>query len=180
VIRVSRVGVVNGAFVLFAVALLGRAAWVQVGQADRWRARATGQQKVETEIPAARGAILDAAGTVLVESRALVRLDIAPTEVKELRELAAALKRAGVAPEFVRRATDRTRKWVELPGRFLSSDVDDLLKMRGVHPRPVLERVRPRPTACAVCSAPSTATAAPWAAWRPRSTRRCAARRVVR
>ena len=142
-IRVSRVGVVNGAFVLFAVALLGRAAWVQVGQADHWRARATGQQKVETEIPAARGAILDAAGTVLVESRALVRLDIAPTEVKETRELAAALKRVGVAPEFVRRATDRQRKWVELPGRFLSSDVDDLLKMRGVHPRPVLERVPP-------------------------------------
>lgn len=142
-IRVSRVGVVNGAFVLFAIALLGRAAWVQVGQADRWRARATGQQKVETEIPAARGAILDAAGTVLVESRALVRLDIAPTEVKEMRPLADALRRVGVAPAFVSRATDRKRKWVELPGRFLSSDVDDLLKMRGVHSRPVLERVPP-------------------------------------
>jgi len=143
VIRVSRVGVVNGAFVLFAIALLGRAAWVQVGQADRWRARATGQQKVDTEIPAVRGAILDAAGTVLVESRALVRLDVAPTEVKDRRQLAVALRRVGVPEGFVGRATDRDRKWVELPGRFLSSDVDDLLKMRGVHPRPVLERVPP-------------------------------------
>ena len=142
-IRVSRVGVVHGAFVLFAVALLGRAAWVQVGQADRWRAKATGQQKVETEIPAARGAILDAAGTVLVESRALVRLDVAPPEVTERRLLADALRRVGVSAEFVGRATDRSRKWVELPGRFLSSDVDDLLTMRGVHPRPVLERVPP-------------------------------------
>ena len=142
-IHVSRVGIVNSAFVVFAIALLGRTAWVQVGQADRWRARATGQQKVETEIPAARGAILDAAGTVLVESRALVRLDIAPPEVKERRLLAAALRRVGVPADFVGRATDRSRKWVELPGRFLSSDVDDLLKMRGVHPRPVLERVPP-------------------------------------
>jgi cell division protein FtsI (penicillin-binding protein 3) len=143
VIRVSRVGAVHGAFVLFAVALLGRAAWVQVGQADRWRARATGQQEVQTEIPAVRGAILDAAGTVLVESRPLVRLDIAPTEVKKPGELAAALRRAGVAPEFVRRATDRRRKWVELPGRFLSTDIEEILAMRGVHPRPVLERVPP-------------------------------------
>lgn len=142
-IRVSRVGVVHGAFVLFAVALVGRAAWVQVGQADRWRARATGQQTVETEIPAARGAILDAAGAVLVESRALVRLDIAPSEVKTPGDLAAALKRVGVTPEFVKRSLDRKRKWVELPGRFLTSDVEDLLAMRGVHPRPVLERVPP-------------------------------------
>ena len=142
-IRVSRVGIVHGAFVLFAVALVGRAAWVQVGQADRWRARAETQQTVETEIPAVRGAILDASGAVLVESRALVRLDIAPTEVKESRPLADALRRIGVAPEFVRRAVDRKRKWVELPGRFLTSDVEDLLKMRGVHSRPVLERVPP-------------------------------------
>ncbi len=142
-IRVSRVGLVHGAFITFAVALLGRAAWVQVAQAERWRARATGQQTVEREIPAARGAILDAAGTVLVESRSLVRLDIAPTEVKDARALAAALRRVGVAGAFVQRATDRTRKWVELPGRFLSTDVDDILKMRGVHPRPVLERVPP-------------------------------------
>ena len=142
-IRVSRVGIVHGAFVLFAVALVGRAAWVQVGQADRWRARAESQQTVETEIPAVRGAILDASGAVLVESRALVRLDIAPTEVKESRPLADALRRIGVAPEFVRRAVDRKRKWVELPGRFLTSDVEDLLKMRGVHSRPVLERVPP-------------------------------------
>jgi cell division protein FtsI (penicillin-binding protein 3) len=143
VIRVSRVGLVHGAFLLFAVTLLGRAAWVQVAQVDRWRARATTQQMVEREIPAARGAILDAAGTVLVESRSLVRLDIAPTEVKQPSELAAALRRVGVANEFVQRSIDRKRKWVELPGRFLSSDVDDILKMRGVHPRPVLERVPP-------------------------------------
>ena len=142
-IRVSRVGVVHGAFVLFAIALVGRTAWVQLGQADRWRARARGQQMVATELPAARGAILDAVGSVLVESRALVRLDIAPTEVKKRPELAAALRRVGVPAEFVKRATDRDRKWVELPGRFLSTDVEDLLAMRGVHSRPVLERVPP-------------------------------------
>ena len=142
-IRVSRVGVIHGAFVAFAIALVGRAAWVQLGQGDRWRARARDQQMVSTELPAARGAILDAVGTVLVESRALVRLDIAPTEVRDRRALGAALTRAGVGADFVRRATDRNRKWVELPGRFLTTDVQDVLAMRGVHSRPVIERVPP-------------------------------------
>lgn len=142
-IRVSRVGAVHGAFVLFAVALVGRAAWVQLGQTDRWRELARGQQAASTELPAARGSILDAAGNVLVESRSLVRLDVAPTEVRKMDALRAALAREGVSKEFIRRATDRDRKWVELPGRFLTTDVQDLMAMRGVHPRPVLERVPP-------------------------------------
>jgi cell division protein FtsI (penicillin-binding protein 3) len=143
VIRVSRVGVVHGAFVVFAVALVLRSAHVQLGEADRWRARARGQQVVARELPAPRGAILDATGAVLVESRPLVRLDIAPTEVKKPKELADALRRIKVPPEFVRRATDRNRKWVELPGQFLVTDVEEITAMRGVHPRPVLERVPP-------------------------------------
>lgn len=142
-IRVSRVGVVHGAFVLFAIALVGRSAWVQLGQADQWRDLARGQQATRAELPATRGPILDAAGQVLVASRALVRLDVAPNEVRRMDALRDALRRAGVGEESVRRATDRRRKWVELPGRFLTTDVADLLAMRGVHPRPVLERVPP-------------------------------------
>ena len=142
-IRLSRVGVVHGAFVVFAVALVGRSAWVQLGQTEQWRSKARGQQTVTADVPAPRGAILDAEGTVLVESRALVRLDIAPTEVRSMPALAKALRRIEVPASFVARATDRNRKWVELPGRFLSTDVQDLVAMRGVHPRPVLERVPP-------------------------------------
>lgn len=141
--RISRVGLVHGGFVLFAVALLGRAAVVQLGQTARWRAAATGQQIVDRELPAARGAILDAAGTVLVDSRELVRLAVAPTEVRDREALATELRRVAVPAEFVRRATDVSRKWVELPGRFLSTDVAALLAMRGIHPTTVLERVPP-------------------------------------
>ncbi|HVH39380.1 MAG TPA: penicillin-binding transpeptidase domain-containing protein [Gemmatimonadaceae bacterium] len=142
-IRVSRVGAVHAAFVVFAIALVGRSAWVQLGQTERWRTLARGQQATSTEIPAARGAIVDAAGNVLVESRSLVRLDIAPTEIRKVEPLRAALAREGVSAEFIRRATDRKRKWVELPGRFLTTEVADLMAMRGVHARPVLERVPP-------------------------------------
>lgn len=142
-IRVSRVGVVHGAFVLFAIALVGRSAWVQLGQTERWRTRARAQQVTPTEVPAPRGAILDAAGTVLVESRALVRLAVAPPEVKDVKRLRQGLQRLGVPAEFVRRAGDRQRKWVELPGRYLSTDAAEVAALRGVHPAPVLERVPP-------------------------------------
>lgn len=142
-IRVSRLGIVHGAFVLFAVALVARSAWVQLGETESWRKRARGQQFSLAEIPASRGSILDAAGTVLVESRWLVRLDVAPGEIRDPAALRAALKRERMSAEFIRRATDKSRKWVELPGRFLTTDVADLLAMRGVHPRPVIERVPP-------------------------------------
>ena len=142
-IKLSRVGVVHGAFVCFAAALVGRAAWVQLGQADRWRERARGQQVAKAEVPAVRGAILDASGQVLVESRAVVRLAIAPSELRKPEALAEALRRERVPEEFVRRATDRSRKWVELPGRYLNSDVADVMAMRGVHPTEAIERVAP-------------------------------------
>jgi cell division protein FtsI (penicillin-binding protein 3) len=143
VIKVSRVGVVHGAFVCFAVALVGRAAWVQLGQADRWRERARGQQVASAEVPAVRGAILDASGQVLVESRAVVRLAVAPHEVRKPQDLAAILRRVRVPESFVQRALDTKRKWVELPGQYLSTDVADAIAMRGVHPTATIERVAP-------------------------------------
>lgn len=142
-IHVSRVGVVHGAFVCFAVALVGRAAWVQLRETDRWRARAEVQQVANVELPALRGPILDASGSVLVQSRAVVRLAVAPSEVRQPEALAEGLRRAGVPAEFVRRATDRSRKWVELPGRYASTDVAEVLAMRGVHPTESIERVAP-------------------------------------
>ena len=143
-IKISRVGIVHGAFLCFAVALVGRAAWVQLAQADRWRTRARGQQLSAAELPAIRGAILDASGAVLVESRPMVRLAVAPTEVKEPDKLQVALRRAGVPEATVRRAVDRKRKWVEVPGLYLNSDVADAVALRGVHARPALQRVKPQ------------------------------------
>ncbi len=142
-IKVSRVGVVHGAFVCFAVALVGRAAWVQLAETDKWRVAARGQQVASAEVPAVRGAILDASGSVLVESRAVVRLAVAPNEVRKPEALAAALRSARVPEAFVRRAMDRNRKWVELPGQYLSTDVAEAMAMRGVHPTEAIQRVAP-------------------------------------
>ena len=153
-IRPSRVGLMHGAFVLFALALIGRAAQVQLLQTDQWRTRARMQQVAASSIPAPRGTILDASGSLLVESRQLVKLRVAPREVsldqkkpaagmQRLRDLARSLERAGVAREWVDRASDTSRAWVIIPGKFLASDVTEITATRGVHAETVLERVPP-------------------------------------
>ncbi|MEX1187533.1 MAG: penicillin-binding transpeptidase domain-containing protein [Gemmatimonadaceae bacterium] len=129
------------ALLLFALALVARAAQVQLLEHDEWAARAERQHFVSASRPATRGAILDAAGNVLVETRELRRLSIAPRELRDRAATARLLTRAGVPREWVTRAVDTTRKWVQLPGAFPPERVAALIPMRGVHSTVVLDRV---------------------------------------
>jgi cell division protein FtsI (penicillin-binding protein 3) len=139
----DRPRIIHGALVLFALAVVGRAAKVQLLDGARWTARARDQQVTASPLPAPRGAIRDARGDVLVESREMVRLRVAPREVKNRDQLGKLMARAGVAAAWVSRATDTTNKWVEIPGLFLPTDVAMITATRGVHPEPVLNRVAP-------------------------------------
>ena len=138
--RLSRVGLVHMVLALFALAIVGKAAQVQLGQRARWAARAERQQGAERVVPAPRGEILDAEGHTLAQSRETVKLDVAPPEVRNRAALRAALLKAGVPAEFARRAADASRKWVSIPGRYLVSEVARISAMRGVYTTPVVER----------------------------------------
>ena len=139
----DRPRLIHWSLALFALAVVGRAAKVQLLDAERWRSRARDQQVAASPLPAPRGAIRDASGDVLVESRQMVHLRVAPREVKNLSQLGKLLANAGVAREWVSRATDTTNKWVEIPGLFLPTEVAMITATRGVHPEPVLNRVAP-------------------------------------
>lgn len=134
-------GVVHAALLLFAVTLVARAAQVQLVEHEQWAARAERQHFVSASRPATRGAILDAAGNVLVETRELRRIAIAPRELRDRQATARILTRAGVQRAWVSRATDTTRKWVQIPGAFPPEMIAPLLPMRGVHSTIVLDRV---------------------------------------
>lgn len=139
--RPDRLAIIHGSLVLFAVALIGKAAQVQLFQAERWRASAARQQISDASLPAPRGLISDASGRVLVESRELVHLRVAPREVTDRATLRTRLAAAGVPADWVKRAVDVKRAWVELPGRYLPSDVASITGMRGVHAQPTIDRV---------------------------------------
>ena len=138
--RPSRVGIIHLGLAVFAIALLVKTARVQFWQGRRLAARAVHQQSTESEIPAPRGLILDGRGETIAQSRETVKLDVAPTEVRDLRTLGAALTRAGVPRPWVARATDKARRWVTLPGRYLAIDVAAATAMRGVYATPIIER----------------------------------------
>jgi cell division protein FtsI (penicillin-binding protein 3) len=139
--RISRLGAVNLSLLGFAAALVGRAAWVQLWQGNAWAARAERQHFTDAPVPAPRGDVLDATGDRLAESREMLRLAVAPREVREPAVLRRALATAGVPAEVIARTTDRSRAWVIVPGRFLPSEVARAVPLRGVYSEPVSERV---------------------------------------
>jgi cell division protein FtsI (penicillin-binding protein 3) len=140
-LRNKRIAIIHLVLGVFAVAIIARAAQVQVWQGKQWQAKATRQHVAAASIPAPRGLILDASGTPLAESRERVQLAIATPEVRDPRKLASELKRVGVDAAWLARLSDPKRKWVQLPRSFVPSDVETILAMRGVYATPVGERV---------------------------------------
>src|SRR5688500_17016338 len=139
--RFTRSQVVHGALAAFAALLVIRAAQVQLWEGRDWAARARKQHYGAKEIPAPRGGLLDARGVPLALSRELVKLSIAPREVRVRRALGKSLRTLGVPGAWVARATDAKRKWVVLPGRYLPVDASAVIAMRGVYTEIAIDRV---------------------------------------
>lgn len=137
----NRVAVVHAFFVLFALALVARAAKVQVVDGDQWAARAKRQHFFAGAQSAPRGEILDASGNTLVESREMTRVALSLPEVRDTAFVLKALRRARLDASGVRAAIERRRRWIDLPGVYATSDVASISKLNGVHLSPVLQRV---------------------------------------
>ncbi len=142
-LRITRVSIMHGALLLFAMVLVGRAAYVQLWQGRQWAAQAQRQQLSNAKLPAPRGAIYDVSGVQLARSREMVTVSIAPRETRESAKIARELAKLRVDRKLIARSGDRKRVWVPLPGRHLSGDIGTLLAMTGVHRTPVMERMYP-------------------------------------
>lgn len=126
---------------LFAVALIVKSGYEQLFQYKYWNAIGIRQHFASSDLPAPRGDILDAGGNTLVESREMVRISVAPGQVTNRAGLARDLRNAGIVPRFVSMSLDTTRKWVDIPGAHLPTDVAPLIALRGVYSKPVMDRV---------------------------------------
>ncbi len=131
----DRFTLVEWGVVLFALAILCKAASVQLLHGTEWSKLATRQQTRLERLPAPRGRMIDALGTSLVESRAMVSFSIAPPEVRKAdrAQLARTLAKLNAPRQFARRALDTTRKWVGIPGSYPPADAGPLIGMRGVY-----------------------------------------------
>ena len=136
-----RVGIVHAFFVLFALALIARAAEVQVVEGKSWAARAKRQHFFASALSAPRGEILDASGNTLVESREMTRVAVALPEVRDTAFVLKTLHHAQVDVDAVRSAIARRRRWIDLPGLYTTADVASISKLNGIHLTPVIQRV---------------------------------------
>lgn len=129
-------------WVFCAVAIVARAAQIQVIQADRWADRAADQQRGTMELPAPRGGIFDRWGTPLAVTRERVRVSIAGNEVRDPEALAERLVDVlGISRRSaVRFASAEGWREIDL---FSPSVREELKGTRGVYLQPVFERYRP-------------------------------------
>ena len=137
----DRFALLHGLFLLFALALVGRAAEVQIVEGKQWAARGTRQHFFASAAAAPRGEILDASGKTLVESRELTRVAVALPEVRDTALVLKALRRARLDVELVRAAMERRRRWIDLPGLYTQADLASVSQLNGIHLTPVLQRV---------------------------------------
>lgn len=154
---VSRVRamLVHATLVLFTLAIIARAAQIQIVEGERWARTAASQQVREEQIKPPRGRIYDANGNVLAETVEMMRVRFTPANIKSYRPrgrkgttdtvhsrtvVRQTLKSLGVSDSWIRRALDTTRAWVEIPMEFLPSDLERLKGIPGYNPERIHSR----------------------------------------
>lgn len=137
--------VLLGSLGLAALLVVGRAVQLQAIEGERWEKVAAEQQRGRVPLPARRGAIYDRNGIPLALTHETFGVAVAPRELRDVRAAQARLVEVlGLTPAEARRATDRQRRWVVLPGRFTAEQRKKLEGLRGIHFERRLERFYPQ------------------------------------
>src|SRR3989338_402881 len=139
-----RLGVVQIAFGLGILALVARAAQIQLMHGARYAEMARSQRTQKVVLPARRGAIFDRNGVPLASTQESFHVGIAPNELKNPRrdapKIAATL---GVSPRELDR--DLKRRYAYFNGPFSAARIEPLRGIRGVHLTAEFVRFYPDP-----------------------------------
>ncbi|HEU5169896.1 MAG TPA: penicillin-binding protein 2 [Gemmatimonadales bacterium] len=129
----ARIAAIQFGAALGVVAIVGRAAQLQLLEGGRWSAEAREQRTERAVLPARRGGIFDRHGTALAVTQESYHVGVAPNEVADRRRavrlLAAQLR---VAPGAVERELAR-RRWVYWHGPYTATQVQPLRGVKGIH-----------------------------------------------
>ncbi|HEY0932059.1 MAG TPA: penicillin-binding transpeptidase domain-containing protein, partial [Gemmatimonas sp.] len=157
----GRSAFVHVTLVLFAAAIVARAAQIQLVERESWQRIAERQHVKDLAVAPPRGAILEATGNVLVETREQMKLVIEPHNLTMVKRkgkdgktrtvdtravVRRGLRELRVSDANMRRVFNNPKaRWVELPYRFLPADLDRFKGLPGVKTLPVLTRVNATP-----------------------------------
>ncbi|MDH5804719.1 MAG: transpeptidase family protein [Gemmatimonadota bacterium] len=150
-----RLGAVRGGFLVATLVLIGRAAFLQLVEGERYREIAESQRTEQVELPAPRGAIYDRNRVPLSLTQSVYHVGVAPQELinpdltVELVSKSLNLSAREVRSRF-------GRDYAYFHGPYTSRDVQELRNIRGIYLTPELSRFYPNPTlARAVVGRPS-------------------------
>jgi cell division protein FtsI (penicillin-binding protein 3) len=140
-VRLRVVEIALGAALL---ALVLRAAQVQLLEGRKYAAAAKSQRTERVVLEARRGTLFDRHGLGLALTQETYHVGIAPNELRDPpRDAATIARRLRLAPRDVDRGLRRRYAW--FAGPYTTLEVQPLRSMRGVHLEPVLRRFYPSP-----------------------------------
>ncbi len=126
------------------LALVLRAAQVQLLEGARYAAAAKAQRTEHVVLEARRGTLFDRHGLGLALTQETYHVGVAPNELRDPpRDAATIARRLRLAPRDVDRGLHRRYAW--FAGPFTTLDVQPLRSMRGIHLEPVRRRFYPSP-----------------------------------
>jgi len=141
---VARIRAVEIGFVLAILAVVGRAAQLQLVQGSSWAGKAERSRTERDSVPARRGALLDRQGTPLAITQEFYHLGLAPREITERTALVRAAARALEIPASrLDRELRGGKPYVYYHGPFTAQQVEPLRAFRGVHLEPEYDRFYP-------------------------------------
>ncbi len=129
-----RIAAIQFGFALGVLAILGRAAQLQIFQGERWAREAERKRTERVVLPARRGALYDRNGVPLAITQEFYNVGIAPNELEDRGTAFRLLVRnLGVSAPSLDREFRARKRWIYLHGPFNATQVQGLRQVRGIH-----------------------------------------------
>jgi cell division protein FtsI (penicillin-binding protein 3) len=130
----ARIAAIQFGFALGILAVLTRAAQLQIVEAERWEREAERQRTEKVVLPARRGALYDRNGIPLAITQEFYHVGVAPNELEDIRGAFVLLVRnLGVSAPALNREFQARKRWIYLHGPFNATQVQALRRVRGIH-----------------------------------------------
>jgi cell division protein FtsI (penicillin-binding protein 3) len=130
----ARIAAIQFGFAVGILAVLTRAAQLQIVDAERWEQEASRQRTEKVVLPARRGALYDRNGIPLAITQEFYHVGIAPNELEDIRSAFVLLVRnLGVSAPVLDREFQARKRWIYLDGPFNATQVQPLRHVRGIH-----------------------------------------------
>lgn len=130
----ARIAAVQLGFALIVLAILARAAQLQLFQGERWADQSRRQRTERAVLPARRGALYDRNGIPLAVSQEFYHVGIAPNELADVSGAGRLLGRhLGIPWSALSRDLRAGKRWIYFHGPFTATQVQPLRRVEGIH-----------------------------------------------